>query len=122
MKQILILVLAFMLPGHLFAQNNTQNIRGVVLDKQSQSVIIGATVSISGSNLNKGAQTNEKGQYMIGDVAPGRYEIKISYVGYKEVVIPNVVVSSGKETIVDVAMEENVRSLKGAVVKGFNKA
>lgn len=122
MKQVLILVWALVITFNVFAQNNSQNIRGVVVDKQSQSTIVGAIVSITNSKTNLGSKTNDKGQYVINNVAPGRYEIKVSYVGYKEIVIPNVVVSSGKETILDIAMEENIRTLKGATVKASNKA
>jgi hypothetical protein len=43
-------------------------------------------------------------------------------VGYKEVVIPNVAVTSGKEVVLDVTMEEDLRLLNEVVVKASNKA
>lgn len=64
------------------------------------------------ANASQGTKTDTEGKYILENVSPGRYEIKVTYMGYKEVIIPNVVVTSGKETIVDVAMEENVKSLK----------
>lgn len=102
------------------AQNNKQIIRGTILDKQSLSPIIGATVQILGQN--KGTKTDEKGRYTLSEVEPGRYEIKVSYMGYKEISMPNVIVSSGKECIQDFYMEENVRNLKETVIKVSNKA
>jgi CarboxypepD_reg-like domain/TonB-dependent Receptor Plug Domain len=105
-----------------FAQNNKQNIRGTVVDKFSQSPIIGATVQIVNSTLNKGTQADTNGHYIISNVTPSRYEIKISFVGYKDVLIPNVVVTSGKEVILDITMEEDLRLLNEVVVKASNKA
>ena len=103
------------------AQNNTQTIKGVIVDKQSQAPIIGATVSVLNTNPALGARSSSTGQYAIPQVAPGRYEIKVSYLGYKDIFIPNVIVSSGKETILDISMEENVHKLKDAVVKANTK-
>jgi len=103
------------------AQNNTQTIKGTVIDKQSQSTIIGATVTLLRSNPLLGSTTNANGKYAIANVLPGRYDIQVTYIGYKEVTIPNVVVTSGKEVVLDIAMEENVRSLRNAVIKSNTK-
>ncbi len=105
-----------------FAQNNKQNIRGTVIDKFSQSPIIGASVQIINNAINKGTQTDVNGHYVLVGLTPSRYEVKISFVGYKDVLIPNVVVTSGKEVILDVTMEEDLRLLNEVVVKASNKA
>ena len=105
-----------------FSQNNKQNIRGTVIDKFSQSLIIGASVQLINNAINKGTQTDANGQYVLSGLTPSRYEIKISFVGYKDVFIPNVVVTSGKEVILDITMEEDLRLLNEVVVKASNKA
>lgn len=103
-----------------FAQNNKQNIRGTLTDKLSQSPIIGATVQLITEKT--GTQTDVNGHFVLSNIAPNRYEIKISFVGYKDVLIPNVVVTSGKEVILDITMEEDLRLLNEVVVKASNKA
>jgi hypothetical protein len=118
-KHTLLFLLFMVATTKLIAQNIGQTIKGNIVDKQSQTSIIGATVSIVGTSF--GAKTNEKGRYEISQVQPGRYELKISYVGYKDITMPNIVVSSGKETVIDIQLEENVKSLKGAVVKAMVK-
>ncbi|MBK7763636.1 MAG: TonB-dependent receptor [Bacteroidetes bacterium] len=100
---------------------NTQTIKGQVLDKQSQSPVIGATIIILASNPLQGATTDVNGQFTILQVKPGRYELKVSYSGYKELVIPGIVVTSGKEVILDISIEETVKHLKSATVKGTSK-
>ena len=103
-----------------FAQNNKQNIRGVVIDKLSQTPIIGATIVVQ--NSTKQVQTDNSGNYLLNDMAPDRYEIKVSFSGYKEVIIPNVIVTSGKEVILDITMEDEFNKLNEVVVKASNKA
>lgn len=103
------------------AQNAAQTIRGVVIDKQSQSVLPGATIVLLGLNPPKGASSDAEGVFRLTDIAPGRYDLKVSYLGYKEVMIPNVVVIAGKETVLEISLEENISSLKEVVVSGSKK-
>ncbi|MBK6963605.1 MAG: TonB-dependent receptor [Bacteroidales bacterium] len=105
-----------------FAQNNRQNIRGVVADKLSQTTLPGATVQIVNTAEIKGTVTDEKGNYLLANLLPDRYELKISYVGYKEVFIPNVVVTSGKEVVLDITMEEDLKLLNEVVITANRKA
>ncbi|MBK7637306.1 MAG: TonB-dependent receptor [Saprospiraceae bacterium] len=116
-----IIFVLFLSPIVLFSQNNLQNIRGTVLDKLSQTALIGASVALLNHSENKGTITDENGQYTLSDLAPGRYEVRVSYVGYKDVIVPNVVVTSGKEVILDLAMEEDLKLLDEVVIKAYSK-
>lgn len=107
------------LPFISIAQNNTQRIRGVVSDKLTQMPLAGASVQIV--TLQDGTKTDTLGKYVIDGLLPDRYDIRVSYAGYKTVTIPNIVVTSGKQVIVDIAMEENFSTLGNVVVKASNK-
>ncbi|MEI8273767.1 MAG: TonB-dependent receptor [Paludibacter sp.] len=120
MKKYLFII-SFFLFQLSFAQNNKQNIRGVITDKLSQVTLPGATVQIITKDGNKGASADANGNYLLTDISPERYEIKVSYVGYKDLIIPNVVVTSGKETILDITMEENLHQLNEVVVSANSK-
>ena len=96
MKQYACLVF-ILTPFLSFAQNNKQNIRGTVIDKLSHATIIGASVQIIHKTESKGTSTDNNGNYALTDLTPDRYEVKISYISYKDVYVPNVVVTSGKE-------------------------
>jgi len=98
------------------AQNNKQNIRGVITDKLSQVTLPGATVQLV-SKTTIAASADANGSYVLTDISPDRYELKVTFLGYKVIVIPNVVVTSGKETILDIAMEEDLKQLNEVVVK-----
>jgi hypothetical protein len=101
----------------LFAQN-AQTIRGVLLDKQSETPLIGATVQVVGSQPLIGAVSDENGEYVLKNVPLGRQQIMISYIGYNTATIPNVVVNAGKEVVLNVNLEETVTKLAEVVIKG----
>ena len=103
-----------------FAQNNKQNIRGVIIDKLTQAPLKGATVLLNNNKKSVTADTN--GVYTIGELNPGRYDVKVSYNGFKDAYIPNIVVTSGKETILDISLEEDFKNLKNVVVKSSSKS
>ncbi|MCF8448213.1 MAG: TonB-dependent receptor [Bacteroidia bacterium] len=114
-----IFIISLLLANLTFAQKNTQNIRGIVSDKLSQTPLIGAVLQIG--SIQKGTTTDTLGKYTLSNIPPDRYEIKISYIGYKSITIPNVVVTSGKEVILDIAMEEAFSQMAEVVVKASNK-
>ena len=114
-----LLIISVLISSLTFGQKNTQNIRGIVTDKLSQTPLTGVSVQITA--LNKGTNTDSLGRYTISNIPPDRYQVDISYVGYKNITIPNVVVTSGKEVILDIAMEETFKQLNEIVIKTSNK-
>lgn len=59
-------------------------IKGVVTDAASGSALPGASISVIGTQL--GASTNNNGNYIL-TLAPGKYTLQASYVGYKFVMV-----------------------------------
>ena len=90
-----------------YAQELTQTIRGTVVDKQTQSPLLGAIISILNSDPLLVTSTNELGKFRIDHVPLGRKQIKISFVSYKEKA-QTVVLTSGKETVLTIELEESV--------------
>jgi hypothetical protein len=54
------------------------------------------------------AITNNQGEFVIPEVPLGRQSFEITYVGYKTKRVSNVLLVSGKEMYLNVALEENV--------------
>jgi hypothetical protein len=106
------IILCSFLGSYAHSQNGLQLIRGNITDKQSQQLLIGVKVCVIESDPLNCAQSDSKGNYRIQKLKPGRYDLKFSYLGYKEVTMPNVIVTSGKETILDISMEESVVNMK----------
>ncbi|MEY2828361.1 MAG: hypothetical protein RIQ33_219 [Bacteroidota bacterium] len=103
------------------AQNSTQTIRGSVSDKQSKTSLIGASVSLVNSSPVLGDATNTDGKFKINNVPVGRYDVKVNYVGYKEIILSNIELTAGKEVVLEIEMEENVKSLKQVTVSASKK-
>lgn len=101
----------------LHAQTLTQTIRGVIVDKNIQTPLVGATIMVVGSNPIKGTITDAEGSFQLTQVPIGRQTIKITSMGYKEMLMSNVVVNAGKELIINVGLEEDITQLSEVTVK-----
>lgn len=80
------------------------NIRGTVVNYKTGQSIVGANVLLVGKKL--GARTSSDGSFVISDVPIGRYEVKVSSVGYNPD-MSSIVLSSGKELILKVKLNES---------------
>jgi hypothetical protein len=118
---VVIIVLLSFLTLFTKAQSQSQTIRGTITDKQSLSAIPGVNIIVVGANPIKLGTTDIDGKFKIEGVIPGRYDLKITYLGYKEIVMPNVVVTSGKEIVLEIGMEESINSLNEIEVSGTKK-
>lgn len=99
-----------------YAQQLTQTIRGTLIDIDSQSPLIGASVVIAGSHPIIGTTTDVDGKFRLNDIPTGRITIQLSYIGYEPKTIPNIVVNSGKEVVLQLSMQESTIKMKEAVV------
>ncbi|HHH53585.1 MAG TPA: hypothetical protein ENK91_07995, partial [Bacteroidetes bacterium] len=96
----------------------TQTIRGKVVDSETNFPLIGVNVIVLNTDPLIGSVTDIKGKFRLNNVPVGRNSIKFSYLGYKDVLLNDVIVTSGKEVILDVKMEEKVTKLKEVVIVG----
>jgi hypothetical protein len=88
-----------------FSQILTQTIRGTVIDKQTQSVLPGAIVSVLNDSI-KPCVTDENGKFRFEKVLLGRKQLKISLISYKEK-FQAVVLITGKESVLNIELEES---------------
>ncbi len=99
-------ILSWFALGCGYAQE--QNIRGVVLDKDSKSPLIGANVIVIDVDPIIGAATDFDGRYTIEKVPLGRHTLQVSYIGYETKTLPNIEVTAGKEVILNVELQESI--------------
>ncbi|NJO69078.1 MAG: carboxypeptidase-like regulatory domain-containing protein [Bacteroidetes bacterium] len=114
-KLPIIIMLVFII-NSMHAQHLTQTIRGRIVDEDSKTPLIGVNVILIGSNPLRGTATDINGDFRLDLVALGRTDLQIRYLGYEEKLIPNVLVSSGKEVILDVELKESVVKMDEVVV------
>jgi hypothetical protein len=90
------------------AQTYTQTVRGSVIDADSKSALPGATIIILNLDTLRGGVSDAEGRFRIAKVPVGRRTVKVSYIGYEEIQMNNVVVTSGHETVLNIEMHEHV--------------
>ena len=105
--KVFIIVFVFF-GSSLFSQDSiTQTIRGSVIDKDAQFPLIGVNIITYVGESLKGATTDVNGSFRIENLPIGKYQIKISYLGYEELLLNNIILSSAKEVVLDLEMEES---------------
>ena len=120
-KLFLLLSVAF-IAMPLFCQNY-QKIVGKVSEKSTENPIAYASVILMGTNPIIGAVTDSVGIFSINHVPIGRYDVKVTSVGYEPIVLKGVQVNSSKETIVSISLDEYTTRLKEVVIRPkINKA
>ena len=100
----------------LFTQNQTQTIRGVVLDKDTQFPLIGATISVVGSDPIIGTTTDFDGNYELTEVPVGRVQLNCSYIGYSDFISSPFILNSVKATDLNVELIESAFTSEEVVV------
>ena len=118
-----ILFLSLLISSVSYAQDRMQTIRGRITDKESSAPLPFVTVALFTDSvaIKEGALSDSSGYFRIEHVPLGRYFLKAMLLGYKPVWVSNVIVNSGKETIVDIALEESLTNLQAVEIHGVVK-
>src|SRR3546814_12502646 len=89
----------FCVPDFSSAQQ-TGTITGTVLDGSDEPVDFASAtlLALPDSSFVAGAQTESGGKFTLGNILPGRYAIRVSFVGYTEEIVGNIRVKAGETT------------------------
>lgn len=93
-----------------------QTLKGNVVDADTREPLIGATVLILDSEPATGATTDINGNFSIENVPLGRKNVQVSYMGYEPVIMPELMVTSGKEIAIEVALKQRITEMQEVVV------
>jgi len=99
------------------AQSGT--VKGNIADSKSGDAMIGATVVLEGTS--SGTTTDLDGYFELTEVSAGIYKVIISSIGYANIIIENLRVEAGKETIINTKMNEESLLLDAVEVKAQRK-
>lgn len=99
------------------------SIRGNVVDKQTLSPLPGATiVIINNPDVTAGTTTDEKGFFKLSKIPIGKYEIRVTFMGYAPFTTDPIIVSTGKESAVMVYLQEMAITANEVEIKsGYRK-
>ena len=110
-----LLFLTFLFSG--FSQELTQSIRGRVIDKDTRQPIPGVNVILMDDTTNlSGTTTDFGGRYTLKELSIGRHALQFSFIGYLPQYTNNVIVNSGRQTILNIEIEESAQELKAVEI------
>ena len=97
-----------------------QQLKGVVIDKNSKETLIGAVISVEGSDVK--AVTNIDGNFTLDGLKDGKYTLYIKYVGYKTLKLDGVQVKEASENDdMTIALQPDEQQLKEVTVTAMER-
>ena len=94
-----------------------QTIRGKIIDTDSKQSLPGANIILLNTNPLLGTSSDMDGNFEIKNVKVGRYNIQVSFLGYQTALLREIMVSSGKECILNIEIKENIITTKEVEIK-----
>ena len=116
MKKISILLAILSICGYSFSQTATQTIKGKVVEHTTSKSLLGASVILLNSEPLVGTTTDGHGMFSLENVPVGRHSLEIRMLGYQSYVVSDILVSSGKQIMLEVALKEDNINLSEVVV------
>jgi hypothetical protein len=117
MKKILLSAILIPLFFSAGANEVTQTIRGTVMDRQSRITLPGATVLLIHTDPVRGTSSDLSGNFRLESVEVGRVSIRVSYVGYYDMILNNLSLQAGKELVLNIYLDEMVLSVDEVSVR-----
>ncbi len=114
----LLLLITGMSQAHAQA---VQNVRGRVIDEASKAPLTGAVIALIDTARSLGSISEADGTFAITGVPIGRHSFRVSYTGYEDRIVNDVIVTAGKEVNLNIAMQEAIHNLD-AVTVSYSKA
>lgn len=99
------------------SQQFTQSLRGTIIDFDTKTEVPFAVVSIVESNPLKVTTSNELGEFRFDSIPLGRITLKVTATGFQEMILPNILLESGKEKVLNLEMQSDVQEIEEVVIK-----
>ena len=113
MKTIYTILILFILPFSLFAQN--ASLKGKVVDVLSNEPLPFVNVVVSGTTT--GTITDLDGNFLLNGLEPGFIRIEASFVGYKKAISSEIEISVANTNSIEIFMEESKEQIEEVTVK-----
>ncbi len=103
----------------------TGKIQGVILDSLSQKPVEYATIGLFDAKTNQpvdGTTTDQKGAFVMKNLADGDFRLEITFLGYKNLVKKNVILAKGKRDLNtgSLSLAPDERTLNEVTVRGVS--
>ena len=118
MKQLIIfIIISGLFPYYLSGQELTQTVKGKILDADTKAPLPGANVILlNDTQIVQGTASDFDGNFKLDKVPVGRQSFKVTYLGYEDLELNEILVGSGREVILNVELKESVSDLDEVTV------
>lgn len=116
MKKILFGLLSVICMMLSAQETGKGTLTGEIRDAGTKSPLPGASIVVMPGT--KGGVADENGNFQITGIQAGSYSVKVSYMGYKQKVLTDVIVRPARETPLTILLEDAQVNLQEVVVKG----
>jgi outer membrane receptor for ferrienterochelin and colicin len=113
-----LLVCLFLVVGNVQATTTgtTGILKGRVTDLSTGETLPGVNIFIVGSG--RGGFTNDRGEYLIPDIIPGTYTIRVSLVGYQTIEAKRVEIEVDQTSVYDFKLAGTAIEMEGVTTEG----
>ena len=91
MKKIILLGIMTLTVMSVFSQSKNIKVSGCIIEKETKEAVFQANVQmlkLPDSTYVKGTASDDKGIFTLSDIQSGKYLLKISFMGFKNKLIP----------------------------------
>jgi len=122
-KTLLLIIGVVLLFGfHTYAQTQAGELRGKITDAEKGEPLPFANIIILiGGTQKGGASSDMEGNYVIKPISPGTYDIRASFIGYKDLIIKGYEVGGNKVSFQNIKLTPTLLTVKEVVVQTYEK-
>jgi len=113
----IVIIAIFAINTNLYSQSIKQTIRGKVYDNTTQEPLPFSAIIVQNTDPLIGTTSDLHGNFILKNVAVGRVNIRVNMLGYESYIISELLVSSGKEVFLNIAMQQSTKQLGEIVVR-----
>lgn len=99
----------------LYAQNNSQILRGSVTDAVSNKPLVGATILLDNEF---GTTTDTLGNFIFKEIVRGRHQVMVTYIGYDTLQLNDLIIRSGQESNLNLSLDPISNALSLVTITG----
>jgi hypothetical protein len=102
---------------------SAQTLRGTVRDAATGELLVGVNLRLTGAadSLAFTTTSDTSGQYVFQNLRPGYYRLEVNYGGYRPMIIREINVAGGKETLLELSYNQDVELPLLTIVNAFNR-